>query len=95
MRFTWKQILQIFKKKQISEIIEGWNNWIFETEEIKQVAEKRLNICLTCPFRSDIEKSPDKILSNSYCTACGCTLEKKTRCLKCPCPKEKWMPHEG
>lgn len=86
-----------FKWKQISEIVEGYSNWILETEEIKKVSEERLNICLVCSFRNDYEESKDKINLTSYCTVCGCELKAKTKCLSCKCPEpyNKWEAYES
>lgn len=79
MRIVWKEIL------------EGWRNDLFPPEEIKdkirQTQEQRLNICKRCPFNS----TPNKINNISYCKDCGCPLKKKSACLHCECPQQKWF----
>lgn len=64
---------------KLKEITEGWFNHIFPSEEIKKLAEKRANICASCP--SNI---------NNICDDCGCYLPAKTKSPSSNCPKKLW-----
>lgn len=77
-------------KLNFKEILEGWKNDLFPAENLKQIIrdtqEERLAICKTCPFNS----TPNTITAFTRCKDCGCPLKKKTACLSCICPQEKW-----
>jgi hypothetical protein len=68
----------------IKTIAEGWYNVIRDElgvlpENIKQLAEKRLTVCSSCPQRKA-----------NKCSACGCPLISKTKSVKATCPLSKW-----
>ncbi len=66
-------------------IWEGHRNHMFPPkkikEYIKEVSEERLSHCLYCEFNS----SKGCINALSRCTACGCPLLQKSKCLSCKC----------
>lgn len=68
---------------QIKEIFEGWLNDLFKTEEIENLAKKRLEICFKCPIRTDNKCDKSK-------GGCGCWLSAKTRSKNSSCPLKKW-----
>lgn len=76
--------------KKFSEIISGWRNHIAPPEEIKALveatSEERLSKCIDCPFNS----TPGYVGGISRCTACGCWLKPKSKCLSCNCGIEEY-----
>jgi hypothetical protein len=51
----------------------------------KEVAEKRLEICRVCEFRTIMPKTHLEI-----CKVCGCMVQAKARLSVATCPKGKW-----
>jgi hypothetical protein len=70
---------------KITEIVTAWMVSFNPTDEEKLLAEKRYEICFTCPNR--VNK-----LGVEVCDACGCPLSKKIFTLKdqSTCPLNKW-----
>lgn len=68
----------------IKEIIEAWMIAHNPTDKQKELAEKRGEICATCP-------SKQTKLKVTICKECGCPIGKKvfTNSYN-PCPLEKW-----
>jgi len=64
----------------LSEIYDGWKNFIFENEEVEAMAKKRIAICVDC----------DSYTSVNTCKHCGCYMPFKTRSPKSTCPEELW-----
>ncbi len=85
------------------EVFEGWKNDILPSERlkdlIKQTSEERLAICVSC-IAYDETGQGCSIPGTSPCCnkhvkvegvlGCGCPLKKKTKCLSCSCPADKW-----
>jgi len=70
------------------EISQAWFDSYFGSKEQKLLAQDRLNICLTCPSKSEILKDKEWSL---YCKECGCPLKKKVYSgLRNSCPLGKW-----
>ncbi len=65
-------------------IIRAWGASYFATDEQKQRAEERLEICNSCEFIKEI--------SIGYiCGKCRCPIRKKVFSLKFnDCPEKKW-----
>jgi len=80
----------------IKSIFEGWKNHLspdeYMKDMIKEVSEKRLAICEECPFNSKNRVNYTTLRLDIHCTACGCTLIPKSKCLSCKCPEDKWGP---
>lgn len=75
------------------EIIEAWRIKWNPTEEQKQLAEKRLEICKTCPSRKEVIKGSDFWV---LCGECGCPLEAKSHSpVKGACDLGKWDGVDG
>lgn len=68
---------------QLGEIVEGFKNLLFKNELVEPIALKRMEICATCPLRTDDRCDRTK-------GGCGCLLAAKIRSLKSKCPKDKW-----
>lgn len=72
---------------------------------IKQVSEERMAICVKCIAYDETGKGCSVPLTAPCCNrrvilpleqggirGCGCPLNKKTKCLSCRCPANKWGP---
>lgn len=96
-------------RKQILEILQGWGNHFKDEfnllpKDIKNISEKRLLICNTCPLRVDNSCSSRKkgkvvktFIYNQKIRnqgelhkGCGCNLAAKTKSLLSDCPLGKW-----
>lgn len=68
---------------KIQEIIVSWGIALNPDDKQTELAAKRLEICESCVFRSNV---PYK-----RCTVCGCALKGKVYTPKLgACPKEYW-----
>lgn len=90
--------------KSLREIYEGWRNDMFPTPELRSMAEKRANICASCPLNKGnvcsklfsapavdnfVYKEEFRIKGRVY-PGCGCPLSKKTISPDSKCPIGKW-----
>lgn len=70
---------------KIREIIESWSIAKNPTEEQRQKAEQRLEICHGCEFKITVVEGFD------ICGRCGCPLKKKVFTpAEDGCPLKKW-----
>ena len=75
------------------EIITAWRNKWNPTEEQKILAEKRLEICSTCPSRKEFIQG---VALSVLCGECGCPLEAKSHSpVKGACDLGKWDIVDG
>lgn len=75
----------------IKEISEAWWNSYFATQEKKEIAKNRLEICQDCPSMTTVLQKMGKKLSVSLCGECGCPISKKIFSPKYnACPLKKW-----
>ena len=65
---------------KLSEIYEGWKNYIFQTPEIEALAKERIEVCVTCEFLNSL----------TICTRCGCPNAGSARSPEHHCPEGKW-----
>ena len=65
---------------KLSEIYEGWKNYIFQTPEIEELAKERIEICAVCEYFSSFH----------VCIKCGCPSMGKARSPESKCPLGKW-----
>lgn len=73
--------------KKTTEIFKAWRIAFNPDEIYAELAEKRIKICDTCEFKSD--------LPVRHCTLCGCALRGKIHSpRKGACPKDKWLEVE-
>ena len=72
-------------------IIKGVLNHIFKNEEVTQLAEDRIMVCLTPdhPYPTCRYYKGEASLGPK-CNACGCFLKYKTKSPKASCPLNKW-----
>ena len=73
---------------KISEIFQSWVTAANPSQEEKEIAQHRANICDTCSYKKHI-----KALNTFICGECGCPLDKKVFSpLPGPeaCPKKFW-----
>ncbi len=64
----------------LTEIYEGWKNYIFENPQVEEEAKRRIQICIDC----------DKFTKMKACKICGCFMPAKCRNLKMHCDLKKW-----
>jgi hypothetical protein len=65
---------------KVKEIISGWKNYVFPSEEVERIAIHRMETCLDCP----------KLKDNKRCSLCGCFMPAKVRSIMSTCPLKKW-----
>jgi hypothetical protein len=65
---------------KLSEIYDGWKNYVFPNSEIEREAKRRIEICVNC----------DKLNSRNTCSLCGCYMPAKVRSLKSHCLLKLW-----
>ena len=86
-------------KLDFKEISQAWYNKIIHSNELKNLADKRLDICLMCPSKKEILniKGTEWALQ---CGECGCLLKGKVYTPnthihpKGSCPLNKWKEIE-
>ena len=84
-------------KLDFKEIVGAWYSTINHTPEQKLLADKRFEICLTCPYKEEILKGQEWALR---CSKCGCPLKAKVYTKKThlhkdgSCPLGKWKEVE-
>lgn len=71
---------------KLKEILLSYKTSFNPTEQQKEVAEKRLAICMDC---EDWVQSPIR----DFCKVCGCSTSAKVYSPvgKTACPKQKWL----
>lgn len=91
-----KKAVRTIIESGINPFIEGKKNFESQSEEVEELARKRLQTCLRCDHFKDepIEmfKVKDENLpeaSGKYCEECGCVLSYKLRQSIQPC--KKWQ----
>lgn len=65
---------------RLSEIYDGWKNYIFPTPEIEALAKERMEVCVTCEHLSRF----------NICTKCSCPNVGKVRSPTSICLENKW-----
>ena len=85
-------IIQLWKVK--GQIIEGITNSIFKKEDVEEIAQQRMQICLSCELL-DVQGEGCFVKGTQPCCnqdkgGCGCSLSLKTRALSSECPKGYW-----
>ena len=84
-KFNENYYKKYFKMNKVKEILLSYMTAMNPTEEQKEVAEKRLEICANCEFWV---QSPIR----DYCNKCGCTTSAKvfSPVGADACPEKKW-----
>lgn len=84
---------------KLVEIAQGWLNLAKDDPILKEMAERRLDICDGCPFKKQLSGTGQAIIqvvnqegSIYYCDRCGCPLATKTLAPDAVCPAGNWGP---
>ena len=85
-------IIKIWKSK--GQIVEGITNSIFKKEDVEEIAQARMQICINCALY-DVQGEGCMVPGTQPCCdekkgGCGCSLGFKTRSLSSDCPLGKW-----
>jgi hypothetical protein len=87
-----ENIIRIWKNK--GQIIEGITNSVFKREDVEEIAQQRMQICMNCALY-DVQGDGCMVPGTQPCCnekmgGCGCSLGFKTRSLSSACPKGYW-----
>jgi hypothetical protein len=87
-----ENIFKIWKNK--GQILEGITNSIFKREDVEEIAQQRMQICVNCALY-DVQGDGCMVPGTQPCCdeskgGCGCSLGFKTRSLSSGCPKGYW-----
>lgn len=87
-----KNLIQIWKNK--GQILEGIKNSVFESRDILEVHNTRMDICKACNVYDTTGKGCMVPGTQPCCDitkgGCGCSLNFKTRSLSSECPLGFW-----
>lgn len=87
-----ENIIKIWKAK--GQILEGVTNSIFKREDVEQIAEYRMDICIACKLYTNDDAGCMVAGTTPCCDSrqggCGCSLKFKTRSLSSECPLGHW-----
>jgi len=84
---------------KINQILTGWANTVKDRfnmlqPEVKEISEKRLNICNECSMRNgsicDTRRVAPNVKTGAITRGCGCNLLAKTMSPSSECPLSKW-----
>lgn len=86
---------------KLKNIFEGWSKslgLVEVSEENKELARKRVEICIECPHAKEqwLKKFIDGILQNDVqgsgigCGKCGCPVNEKALVVDEKCPDGRW-----
>ena len=83
-----ENILRIWKNKE--QILEGVKNSVFKREDVEEIAEERMKICVGCELYTTSDYGCMVPGTTPCCNesigGCGCSLKFKTRSLSSSCP---------
>ena len=69
--------------KEITDILIGWRNDISCSKEVKEMAERRMAVCVKCPHRNT------NVVVR--CGLCGCPLSKMLKVPDRDCKDNRWQ----
>ena len=80
---------------QISNILNGWQNFLSKSEVSEALAKQRAQICLNCPHNKEGKvlafiKDDLKEIESHYCDLCKCPLSAKLRSENEKCDLGLW-----
>ena len=80
---------------KLANIIDGWKNYTFPSQEVEQVATQRAQICADCPnaiFDTfvDVIEFRAVEMHGYVCNQCKCPITKAVRSVNYSCPINKW-----
>jgi hypothetical protein len=67
---------------KLSEIYNGWKNYVFPNPQVEELAKKRIEIC--------VKNDCGKFTHTNTCKLCGCYMPAKVRSIKSTCVLKKW-----
>lgn len=67
---------------RLSEIYDGWKNYVFQNPQIEELAKERMAIC--------VKNDCKKLKPNNVCALCGCYMPAKVRSPKSKCLMKFW-----
>lgn len=70
---------------RLTEIYEGWKNYIFQTPEIEVLAKERIAVCAVCIHLNILD----------ICSRCSCPKAGKARSPESRCPENSWADGWG
>ena len=75
----------------------GLKSWLKGSQVItsQEEAERRWDICKTCPHLKYDETNPDTNKKDGRCTHCGCFMNVKVHYATAECPIKKWEKECG
>jgi hypothetical protein len=91
--------------RKLREIKDGWLNHWFDNKNVKELADKRAEICADCPLNVNNICSRNKQgivketfvyneqlrVKGSIQSGCGCPLSQKTKSPDSKCPINAWI----
>ena len=80
---------------QITNILNGWNNYFNKDAVVEKVANQRAEFCAKCPFAVEsiftiFVKDELREIEGLICTICNCPLSAKIRSKNETCPEKLW-----
>jgi hypothetical protein len=80
---------------QISNILEGWTNFMVKSEVTEHLAGERAKHCSVCPHAKDrmllsFLNDELKEIQGMGCNICGCPISAKIRSINEKCPLGLW-----
>ena len=80
---------------QITNILNGWNNYFNKDAVVEKVANQRAEFCAKCPFAVEsiftiFVNDELKEIEGLICKRCNCPLSAKIRSIKETCPEKLW-----
>jgi hypothetical protein len=80
---------------KLSNILDGWRNFLSQTEVTERLAAERALECIGCPHAKKgmltaFIKDDFKEIEGYYCNLCSCPLSAKVRSKNEKCDIGKW-----
>jgi len=80
---------------KITNILNGWHNYLKKDMVVEKVANERAEICARCPFAVEktlliFVKDDLKEIEGMACERCHCPLSAKIRAKAETCPEGLW-----
>jgi Zn ribbon nucleic-acid-binding protein len=80
---------------KLNNIVRGWAGYVWETPEVKALAEKRAVACADCPnaewgLIAQLLEDDVTTIKGLKCSMCDCPLSTKLRSKEEVCPLAKW-----
>lgn len=81
--------------EKLKNIVDGWKNYSFPSDQVEAVAKERASICSTCvnAVHSEFVDFLDfkaVEMKGMVCDKCKCPITKAVRAMNYSCPIYKW-----